>query len=43
MFPDNHTEFKDVTDNKRAFLMGNALVIGIVEKLGKTLKKRLER
>jgi len=42
MFPDNHTEFKNVTDNKRAFLMGNALVIGVVEKLGKTLKKRLE-
>ena len=40
MFPDNHTEFDGVTNAKRAFLMGNALVIGIVEKLGATLKKR---
>ena len=35
MFPDNHTE--GVTDSKRAFLMGNALVIGIVERIGKRL------
>ncbi|PHQ92390.1 MAG: DNA (cytosine-5-)-methyltransferase [Sulfurimonas sp.] len=37
MFPDNHT--LGVTDSKRAFLMGNALVVGIVEKLGKTFLK----
>lgn len=30
MFPDNHTQ--GVSDSKRAFLMGNALVVGIVEK-----------
>jgi len=35
MFPDNHTE--GITDTKRAFLMGNALVVGIVEKLGNTI------
>lgn len=35
MFPDNHT--LGVTDTKRAFLMGNALVVGIVEKLGKII------
>jgi DNA (cytosine-5)-methyltransferase 1 len=35
MFPDNHTA--GVSDTKRAFLMGNALVVGIVEKLGKKL------
>lgn len=35
MFPDNHT--KGVSDSKRAFLMGNALVVGIVEKLAKNL------
>jgi len=35
MFPDNHTE--GVIDTKRAFLMGNALVIGIVERIGKVL------
>lgn len=32
MFPDNHTE--GATDARRAFLMGNALVTGIVEKIG---------
>lgn len=40
MFPDNHTI--GVTDTKRAFLMGNALVVGIVEKLGNTLLKEIE-
>lgn len=35
MFPDNHT--LGVTDSKRAFLMGNALVVGIVEKLSREL------
>ena len=30
-FPPNHTEL--VSDNKRAFFMGNALVCGIVEKI----------
>ena len=35
MFPDNHTA--GVIDTKRAFLMGNALVIGIVERIGKIL------
>lgn len=31
MFPDNHT--KGATDTRRAFLMGNALVTGIVERI----------
>jgi len=35
MFPDNHT--KGCTDVRRAFLMGNALVTGIVEKMGLSL------
>jgi len=39
MFPDNHTE--GVTDAKRAFLMGNALVVGIVERLGNTILEEL--
>ena len=39
MFPDKHTE--GVLDTKRAFLMGNALVIGIVERIGKTLLKSI--
>lgn len=37
MFPDNHTE--GVTNTKRAFLMGNALVTGIVEKVGKSIAR----
>ena len=39
MFPDNHTE--GITDKKRGFLMGNALVCGIVERIGNELKKRI--
>lgn len=35
MFPDNHT--LGVSDTKRAFLMGNALVVGIIEKLGQKI------
>lgn len=35
MFPDNHTYHPEVSDGRRAFLMGNALVCGIVELIGK--------
>jgi len=41
MFPDNHTELEGITDTKRAFFMGNALVVGIVEKLGEELSERI--
>ena len=37
MFPDNHTLHAQVSDGRRAFLMGNALVCGIVEQIGKSL------
>jgi len=37
MFPDNHTKLEGITNTKRAFFMGNALVIGVVEKIGKEL------
>lgn len=37
MFPDNHTCHPDVSDGRRAFLMGNALVCGIVQQVGKSL------
>ena len=37
MFPDNHTAGE--TDNKRGFFMGNALVCGVVEKVGKVIKE----
>ena len=37
MFPENHTEGQ--TDTRRAFFMGNALVVGVIEKLGRELLK----
>lgn len=37
MFPDNHTFHPEVSDGRRAFLMGNALVCGVVEQIGKSL------
>jgi len=42
MFPDNHTNFPGVTATKRAFFMGNALVVGVVEKIGLTLAERVK-
>jgi DNA (cytosine-5)-methyltransferase 1 len=41
MFPDNHTYHPEVSDGKRAFLMGNALVCGIVEIIGKSLYRAI--
>lgn len=41
MFPDNHTKFEGVTDTKRAFFMGNALVVGVIEKIGRELYKQI--
>ena len=37
MFPDNHTLHAEVSDGRRAFLMGNALVCGVVEQVGRSL------
>lgn len=39
MFPDNHT--KEASDLRRAFLMGNALVTGIVTAIGRVLLSRM--
>lgn len=41
MFPDFHTELEGISDTKRAFFMGNALVVGVVEKIGKALVKKI--
>ena len=40
MFPDNWTniESKAMTERRRFFMMGNALVVGIVQRLGKYLE-----
>ena len=46
-FPDNWTQRDDqdkvVADSKRAFFMGNALVIGLIEKVGKVLATEIEK
>lgn len=43
-FPDDWTKFdtngKELSDAKRAFFMGNALVVGLIEEVGKELIKR---
>ena len=45
-FPDNWTQADDsgkiVTDGRRAFFMGNALVIGLIEKVGKVIASELK-
>lgn len=41
MFPDNHTYHPEVSDGRRAFLMGNALVCGVVEIIGKSLYRAI--
>lgn len=38
-FPKNHTDLPGITDNQRAFFIGNALVTGIIEKFGVTIHK----
>jgi len=46
-FPDNWTlrgsDGQDISDTKRAFFMGNALVVGLVEKVGKILAKEMSK
>ena len=40
MFPDNHTRLGvngELSDTKRAFFMGNALVVGVVDKIAREL------
>lgn len=39
MFPDNHTI--GASNTRRAFLMGNALVVGIIERIGLTLSNMI--
>ena len=46
-FPDNWTKFdadgNQVSDAKRAFFMGNALVIGLIEKIGRVLAAEIKK
>ena len=41
MFPDNHTKLEGISDTKRAFFMGNALVVGVIERIGLSLYNRI--
>ena len=41
MFPDNHTIHPEVSDGRRAFLMGNALVCGVIQRIGKSLYRAI--
>jgi len=46
-FPDNWSKFdadgNQVSDAKRAFFMGNALVIGLIEKIGRVLAAEIKK
>ena len=42
MFPDNHTQLDGITNSKRAFFMGNALVVGVIKKIGVELFKQIK-
>lgn len=41
MFPNDHTKLEGISDAKRAFFMGNALVVGAVKKIGAVLFQRI--
>ncbi|RZV62016.1 MAG: DNA (cytosine-5-)-methyltransferase, partial [Flavobacteriaceae bacterium] len=43
MFPDDHTKLDGISDTKRAFFMGNALVVGVVEKISNALENRIRK
>ncbi len=42
MFPDDHTKLDGISDTKRAFFMGNALVVGVIEKIGISLSEKIK-
>nr|WP_299171560.1 DNA (cytosine-5-)-methyltransferase [uncultured Allomuricauda sp.] len=41
MFPDDHTKLEGISNTKRAFFMGNALVVGVVEQMGNVLFQKI--
>jgi len=43
MFPDNHTKLDGMSDTKRAFFMGNALVVGVIERIGESLHRKIKQ
>ena len=42
MFPDDHTKLEGITNTKRAFFMGNALVVGVVTRISESLSKFMD-
>lgn len=40
-FPDGWTKYAGTTDSRRGFLMGNALVVGLVERIGAALIEKV--
>ena len=42
MFPDNHTKLEGISDTKRAFFMGNALIVGVVERIANSLLAKIQ-
>ena len=42
MFPDDHTKLEGISDTKRAFFMGNALVVGVIEKIGIAINQKIK-
>ena len=41
-FPDNWTN-TGMTDKKRNFMMGNALVVGVIEKIGEEIENIIDK
>ena len=41
MFPANHTQLEGISNTKRAFFMGNALVVGIVTRLANSMYREI--
>jgi DNA (cytosine-5)-methyltransferase 1 len=41
MFPDQHTALEGISNTKRAFFMGNALVVGVVKKIGQVFYDKI--
>ena len=39
MFPKGWTEYEGISDSRRGFLMGNALVVGVISRLRKPLRQ----
>ena len=42
MFPDDHTKLNGISDTKRAFFMGNALVVGVVTRIASSLAEQIK-